>query len=402
MRYYGVPADFRKETIDRYASLNSSYKDSKVVETYGQISIGTTYEAGRILKDIPKVDILNLKDYIKYSKAKGIGFNYTINGSCMGNREFTREGISEIVKFLGDLYNAGVRSITVALPSLIEIVKSSKYDFEIKASTLCQITNANKALTYKKAGVERIVLEESINRDFHTLKRIVQAFGDKVEIIINTLCYKDCTYRTFHYNQMGHDSIEKSRESISSFYNHACMLKRCESVGNILKLSWVRPEDIKYYSGIGINYFKIQGRHTVSKGDPVRVVESYFKESFHGNLVELLEIFNPPNSFSIYVDNKKLDGFLKPFYANDNFCKRDCTNCGYCENFVRKCVDYSHAQEVNDLANKFYIEFDEFSNAINSLEMDDAELKTDSPVKNLFKNDEISFDFDLFENAEKG
>lgn len=395
MKYFGMPADFKKETILRYEKLNSMYPDSKVIETYGQITVGTTYEAGRILGDIPKIDIENLKSYIEYSNLKGIGFNYTINGPCMGNKEFTQAGIEEINKFLKFLYEANVRSVTVALPSLMEIIKSSGYNFEIKASTLCSINNANKALTYKKAGADRIVLEEAINRDFDTLKRIVAAYGDKVEIIINTLCYKDCTYRTFHYNQMGHDSIEKSQKSISSFYNHLCMLKRCENVSNILKLSWVRPEDIKYYEAIGIRYYKIQGRHNVLKGDPVRVVESYFKESFDGNLIELLELFNPPNSFSIYVDNKKLDGYLGPFFETPGFCRRDCTNCGYCDSFVRICTEYEKAQETNNLATKFYNEYDEFSKIVSDAVLEGGGKKEDAHIISKIRKEKIEIDFDF-------
>ena len=397
MKNFSMPSDFKKETINQYENLNNNYSDSKIVETYGQISVGTNYEAGRILTDIPRVDIEGLKKYIEYSEMKGIGFNYTINGPCMGNKEFTKEGIREFKNFLGKLYRARVRSLTVALPSLIEIVKSARYDFEIKASTLCSINNANKAAAYKMAGVSRIVPEESINREFANLKRIVNAFGDKVEIIINTLCYKDCTYRTFHYNQMAHDSVEKENQTISSFYNHMCMLKRCERLSNVLKLSWVRPEDLKYYTSIGVNYFKIQGRHTVFKGDPVRTVEAYMKESYDGNLIELLELFNPPSSFSIYVDNKKLDGYIKTFYENENFCKRDCNNCGFCDQFVKKCTDHEKASQMNGMASEFYMEYDEFLGAVNEIDCDENDCeKESSTMLNKFKKDNISFDFDSF------
>jgi hypothetical protein len=38
------------------------------------------------------------------------------------------------------------------------------------------------------------------------------------------------------------------------------MMKRCESVSNIMRMVWVRPEDIKHYVNIGINIFKLQSR----------------------------------------------------------------------------------------------------------------------------------------------
>jgi collagenase-like PrtC family protease len=392
MKYYSVPADFKKETIAQLAALNQLYPDSKVMETYGQISKGTAYEAGRILKDIPPVDLEHLADYIAYSKSHNIGFNYTMNGPCMGNKEFTPEGVSDIKKFLGALYEAGVRSITVALPSLFPIIQSTGLDFEIKASTLCQITNTNKALSFKKAGANRIVLEESINREFETLRRIVREFGSNVEVIINTLCYKDCTYRMFHYNQMGHDSVAREKESIKTYYNHLCMLKRWEKVSNILKLSWIRPEDIKLYAEIGIGFFKIQGRHTVFQGDPVRVVKCYMDESYDGNLIELLELFNPPNSFSIYLDNRKLDGYLEPFYHNPDFCKRDCNHCGYCDSFVQKCADFEKAQAMNEMATKFYQEYDEFTSLVYNTEHGDD---YPSDIQQVSRSKKIAIDFEF-------
>ena len=391
MKYFSVPADFSKSTIDHYARLNDSYSDSKVFETYGQIVIGNPFEAGRILGDIPQIDLEILKNYIEYSRLKGIGFNYTINGPCMSNREFTESGVKQMKDFLGQLYQAGVRSLTIALPSVIAIAKSTGYDFEIKASTLCGITNPNKARTYQNLGVDRIVLDESINRDFDTMHRIKEVFGERVEIIVNTLCYKDCAYRVFHYNQVAHDSVAKNEQSINTYYNHLCMLKRCEEVGNILKLSWVRPEDLHYYTSIGINYFKIQGRNTVLNGDPVRAVECYFQESFTGNLIELLQLFSPLNSFSKFLDNKKLGDYLKPFVENPAFCKHDCGKCGYCETYIKKCSDYEEARNINEMATKFYIGFDQFTQLIK----ESGEERTASSGEIAIKKTKVQIDLDL-------
>ncbi|MEF2965788.1 U32 family peptidase [Paenibacillus sp. M1] len=365
MKYYTVAADFKKETIDGYAKLNANYKDSKVLETYGQATIGGILEGGRVLDDIPAISFKELQDYIEYSNSKGIGFNYSLNGSCMGNKEFTEDGVKEIKGFLYKLYDIGVRGLTVALPSLIEIIKSTGLDFEIKASIITKIDNVNKALFYKSMGCERIVTDESLNRSFKDLKNIRQAYGEKVEIIINSLCHKDCAYRMFHYNQTAHDSVDKMTHSINTFYNHRCMLKRAENVGEVFKLCWVRPEDIKLYEEIGITYYKVQGRHTVSGGDPIRALECYFKQSFDGNLIDLLELFNSPYNFKFNLDNKKLDGFIKPFKEVDNFCKRNCYSCGYCERFAQKNLDYDEAVQINKLATEFYENCDEFKNLIN-------------------------------------
>ena len=39
MKYFGVPADFKKETIEKYDKLNKEYSASRVIETYGNITL---------------------------------------------------------------------------------------------------------------------------------------------------------------------------------------------------------------------------------------------------------------------------------------------------------------------------------------------------------------------------
>lgn len=47
MKYYSIPADLKKGTIDGYAELNKRYKDSRVFETYGNITDGGLLGSGR-------------------------------------------------------------------------------------------------------------------------------------------------------------------------------------------------------------------------------------------------------------------------------------------------------------------------------------------------------------------
>ncbi len=386
MKYFSIPSDFKKETIDKVEKLNHSYKDAKVIETYGNITLKNFLGSGRSVELLPEIDLTDLQDYIDYSKAKCIDFNYTINASHLQNKEFTAKGILEIMNFLSKLYKIGVRWLTVSLPSLMEIIKSSKYDFKMKASAICQITTPNKARMFKELGVEKIVVDESLNRDFYKLKRILEAFGDNVEIIVNSICHKDCVSRMFHYNQISTDSIEVSSEASVNYYPHRCLLKRYKNIGNLLRLTWVRPEDIPYYTAIGIKYFKLQGRHTVVNGDPARTVEGYFKGSYDGDLLELLDMFNPTSRFRVSIDNMKLEGFLKPFYEKEHFCKDNCPECNYCESFARKCINEKELREVYYAAKEFFHQFDQFSKIIGHA--------TDGGTSKGKKED-IDADFDL-------
>lgn len=362
MKYFNMPADFKNETIDQYDRLNNTYQHSKVAEIYGQVSVKNIYGSGRPSDMIPKVEMDTLEKHVRYARQKNINFSYTLNATCLGNKEFTEEGMSEMGKFLDRLYEIGVESLTIAIPPVIEFVKLSKYKFSVKASTLCDIMNANKAIGYKNLGVDRIVVHESINRDFSTLKMIREAFGSKVEVIANVICHKNCIFRPFHQNQGSHDLDPECTST--RYYAHRCMMKRMEGIDNYLKLNWLRPEDLQYYTSIGINYFKIQGRHTVETGNPVKTAEYYMKESYDGNLLDLLDNFSDTTVFKIFIDNKKLDGYIKPFFETPNFCKNDCSNCGYCMKYGSKCIDVKKAEDIFENAREFYTMFDSYSQMV--------------------------------------
>jgi len=78
MKYFSIPTDFKKETIDKLDQLNHSYDNAKVIETYGNITLKNFLGSGRSVELLPEIDLTGLHDYVEYSKSKGIDFNYTL------------------------------------------------------------------------------------------------------------------------------------------------------------------------------------------------------------------------------------------------------------------------------------------------------------------------------------
>jgi hypothetical protein len=360
MKYFSVPADFKKETIDKYKKLNDSYEGSSIFETFGNIKFENPFGSGRLKDTLPDVNMDRLKEYIEYSKDNGIGFNYTMNASTLKNKELTKDGIVEIKEFLKKLYGIGVRDITASLPSLIEIIKSTNDNFKIKTSTISGVNTPNKAVAYKNMGVDRIVTDEGINRNFRTLKDIVNAFGENVELLVNVVCYNNCIYRQFHYNYYCFESVENS--SYFDYFINRCCQRMLNDPSIFIKNSWIRPEDIKHYYNIGIKYFKIQGRDLILRADPYKTLEYYFKESYNGDLWELIMMFDKKYIPTVRIDNKKLDGFIDPFVKIENFCKNSCANCQYCNKYIEKAIDTKDLAVYKDYINSE--KYDKFSKEI--------------------------------------
>ncbi|MCR2018225.1 U32 family peptidase [Blautia pseudococcoides] len=359
MKYFSVPADFKDESIDKLAYLNSQYKDSKVIEVYGQKTEGNIINSGRMVDTLPQITDEQFYSYIRKANEKGINFNYTLNPSCFGNLEFREQGIQEIRSLITQLEERGVHCLTLSSPAIMELCKKFNPHVKIKASAICEINSPMKSLFYKELGVKRIVLDPDITRDFGKIKNICRVMGDGVEVIINNVCLRNCAYKMFHYNHEAHCSRGEMQE-VRDFFTNRCSMQKAKRVENVMKLNWIRPEDLKFYEACGIKYFKIQGRQNVLEGDLFKVLEAYFEQNYTGNLYDLITLFAPYNSFQCYIDNKKLDGFLDVFYENEKFCTEKCDSCNYCRKFSEKCIDIETAENLNESAKKFFGSIDTY------------------------------------------
>lgn len=332
MKYFCLPSDFKNETIDAYHKINSIYKNSKIIETYGQMAPDTVFGSCRVSRQLPNIDKNKLSEYIQHSHNKGIEFNYVLNTTTMEDDELTQDGYKKIRNFLRQLSEIGVDSITLSLPSLMEIAQYTVPHMKIKASTLCQVNSPSKAIFYESIGIKRIVLDEDIYRKFDVLKNIREEYGGELEIIVNSFCLNHCPYKMFHYNSLSFSHIDKE---LYTYYSSRCRNIHMGSE-TFMKLNWIRPEDLHYYEDVGITYFKIQGRTNVSTGEPVRAVTHYIEGSYDGDLVRLLELFSPKRPLAIAeaaIDNSKLTGFFDRFVNHPELCTKLCKKCGYCKSF---------------------------------------------------------------------
>ncbi|MFZ5351522.1 MAG: U32 family peptidase [Bacillota bacterium] len=360
MYFFCIPCDFNIDMLQKIADLNSSSSKFRVSETYGQLTEGELLGSGRMTSILPKINYEGLKNYIESCTKYGIKFNYVLNPSCLGNDEFNSEGFNKIKQFVLSLYNIGIRSFTIALPSVIEIINSLNLDIEIKASAICEIDSPSKALFYKRIGAKRVVADPDITRKFSTLKNICDTFGDGVEILVNNMCMRNCAYKMFHYNHEAHCNENNRNQNVRNYYFHRCAMQKAQSISSTLKLNWIRPEDLKFYYENGIRYFKLQGRHNSNGDNLLKTLQYYFNENYNGDLMQLITLFEPYNAFQPYLDNKKLEGFVETFYKKPDFCNELCEKCNYCLSYAEMCTEVDETKQKNEKALAFYEHFDSF------------------------------------------
>jgi collagenase-like PrtC family protease len=310
---------------------------------------------------LPQINREEAEQHIKITHEKGIRFNYLINTMCLNNVHYSRDGYRAMVELLEWIGDVGVDVVTVGFPYMIKLVQEVLPGMKIKASSVCRINSVSRAKQYEDFGVDEIIIDENINRDFDTLQAIRKALDIEQEIIANPCCLHDCPHQLEHVAHDGHASQDHSMDNYCylQFPYYNCTMKKFTEPVEIIKARWIRPEDLEVYEALGFNKFKIVERF--KRTDVLAsTVAAYEQRHFDGNLIDILtltnpdvylkpdtEYFNKPEHVNvpmitqvgglmdfafrdfIYIDNKKLDGFIEFFQKNGSCRDRDCGQCGY-------------------------------------------------------------------------
>jgi collagenase-like PrtC family protease len=332
---------------------------SRVLEIYGKLS-SDPVGGGRPSFMLPHIDKSKVKDYILNVHEYGLKFNYLLNATCLGNIEWSVRGQKSLRSFLDWLSAIGVDTVTVSIPYLMELAKKHYPHFKTKVSVCAQVSDPFQARYWESLGADEIALSPwRLNRDFETLKVIRQAVKCGLQIYANTRCLRGCPFVQYHYSSHSHSSRTGDKESTINYCKFSCNYLLLEQPWRLIASSWIRPEDLHYYEEIGINTVKLSERGMTTE-QILRIVSAYTKERYEGNLMELLCVIPGKrlalgkkrrvkvsplsallnqmlDSDPTFLDNSKLDGFLK-FFVNGKCRGVNCDGCGYCQSIADKAL----------------------------------------------------------------
>jgi collagenase-like PrtC family protease len=309
-------------------------------------------------------------------------FSYLLNAPCLGNLQYSKKGYGQLIELLEWIDRAGADAVTVGIPYLVDLVRKRFPRLKAKVSTTARVNTVRKALQYEDMGVEEIIIDEHINREFKTLEAIRKEVKCNLELIVNNICLWQCPYNFEHVNHDGHASREGEEDHYCylQYPGYLCLYRKLTDPVELLKSPWIRPEDIPHYEALGYDHFKITERF---KRTPLLLenVRAYEDRRYDGNLLDLftlprkgaftplhLEYFIQPKHVNIMkiselekvfdlevreliqLDNKKLEGFIEHFKTKD--CNHiSCSNCRYCDTVFEK-VAVVKKEEVERAAQK--------------------------------------------------
>jgi len=252
-----------------------------------------------------------MEDLKRLSDA-GIELNLLFNANCYGSDSQSREfftRIGDTVDYIKSNY--GLASVTTTSPLIAKFIKNNFENLHIRASVNMEVGSI-EGMKYISEYFDSFYMKRELNRDFDTIKKLhrwCEDNGKELYLLANSGCLNNCSVHNFHDNLVAHEN-EISKMDNAYDFRGICkeFLKKEENyVALIENTNFIRLEDIYKYEP----YFKAAKLATRVNPRPVRILESYIKGSYSGNILELLEPAH--NIYPYIVENgnplklKKLD-----------------------------------------------------------------------------------------------
>lgn len=368
---------------------------AEVKEIYGKLT-SDFIGGGRSSYTLQNTSYKELKKAVDTAHSHSITFNYLANGATLDGTEQTRQGRNRIRNYLNMLDRIGVDALTVASPFLLKIIKKKYPQFKVRVSAFACVDSVRKAKQWEEMGADIICISAiSCNRNFTLLKALRKSVRCDLQLIVNTSCIQYCAYELTHMNLLTQSS--RNTHKLKGFCLDYCFLhcsrKKLYDPVLYIRSIWIRPEDLTIYEKIGYDNFKIVERSC--SGDLlVKRVKAYADRNFDGNLMELVspiaqikkelkpsrmqyikmlmtmakpwhikissmlsikkyieEVMIHDFSYEkspLYIDNKKLDGFIDGLLKK-NCCLDDCETCSYCFSWFKKTVRIDESYRINAL-----------------------------------------------------
>jgi collagenase-like PrtC family protease len=328
-------------------ALVAFYADNGVTSVYGKLAVDYL-GGGHESVMLADVGWDRLATHIHHCRSLGLDFNYVMNSTCLGLSEFDNDQRANLFRFLDQLCDAGVSSVTVSNPNVVQLVKTNYTDVSVKVSACAYVKSVGELKYWEGLGADVVVLDPlQVNRDFRTLRGIARVAKAELELIVNNNCFQYCPEIYNHQNFLSHSSSQSLDAVVEHDYSYNwCSHERLREPANYLIADWIRPEDLVHYEGIGYHRFKITDRNTPVEYLRKRVT-AYHSRRYDGNLLDLIQHFAyrddvPPEEYlaEVYIDNRKLDDYIKMFLRSD--CKaKDCGgSCRYCFEYADEVITF--------------------------------------------------------------
>lgn len=161
-----------------------------------------------------------------------------------------------------ELANNGLNQVLVNRPVLEEYLMEKYPDFKYISSTTKRIVDEQGILEELQKDYFMVVLDYDMNHDTEALKNL-QPYADRVEILVDEICYPHCPMRTEHYRDESIQQLKCKNPGAGLGKGFPCpnKLQNMRNFSECMKRpSFLSTEDVEKYVEMGYVNFKLVGR----------------------------------------------------------------------------------------------------------------------------------------------
>lgn len=230
---------------------------------------------------------------------EGIALNLLFNANCYGKDSQSRAFFHKVgmtIDFIAEHY--GLQSVTTTSPLIGKFVHENFQGIEVRASVNMEIGTV-QGMEYVEKYFDSYYMKRELNRDFDAIQVLhhwCMENGKKMFVLANSGCLNYCSAHNFHDNLVAHESEIAKMDNAYAFQGICREFLRDETHYRALisQTNFIRPEDMRLYEP----YFEAAKLATRVHRNPSMVLNSYVREKYSGNILELLE---PAHNIYPYV-----------------------------------------------------------------------------------------------------
>lgn len=256
----------------------------KVGSVYGTFP-GAIWNGGRAVAGFTGKS--EMESVLKIYNSRGIPVRFTWTNSLLEEKHIYDTYCNLIMR----LADNGLNQVLVNSPVLEQYIRQEYPNYKLISSTTKRILNTEKLKEELEKDYYLVVLDYDLNHDEKALE-VIGPYAERVEILVNEVCYPGCDLREQHYLQQSRLQLEFDTDTSFPCPNRSRQrtFEECKK-----RPAFISNEQIGAYIDRGFRNFKIAGR-----GMPI----DYVKESYLYFLVKEEE-----QSFI----RGKIDGLLLQF-----------------------------------------------------------------------------------------
>ncbi len=278
-----------------------------------------------------------LEEELQALRAMGVKLDLLFNANCYGERAVSvslEKEVTGIIEHLGAL-GCSPEIVTTTSPMIARTIKKHFSAIEVRASVNMRIGSV-QAMGYVQDLFDSFYLQRDLQRNIGYVEK-VRAWCDrhdkKLCLLVNSGCLRFCPGQTFHDNLIAHSAEAERMENLPDWNPHVCwnLYRDPENFVEILRSTWIRPEDLHLYEGL-IDTAKLATRQ---HAHPRMVIGAYAAGLFGGNLLDLLEPGFSPAFAPHVIDNA---AFPSDWAERTGHCPGDCETCAYCHDVLAQVL----------------------------------------------------------------